>query len=172
MSSKEFLRLAMTSTSTERAGFTRLAILLGLSAAVAVVSGLVTVKSVNTWYVTLAKPAFNPPNWLFGPVWTVLYIAMAIAAWRIWSSRNHSHVGVAMGLYAAQMTLNFAWSLIFFGMHHIGAGLVDLLGLVGLLTAATFVFWRRDAVSGALMALYLAWASFAALLNFSIWRLN
>jgi benzodiazapine receptor len=162
----------MTSSSIRRSQLGSLVILLALSAAVAGVSGVTTIQNVGTWYAVLAKPPFNPPNWLFGPVWTLLYIAMAIAAWRVWGLRGRSNVAGAIGLYAAQMTLNFGWSLIFFGMHRIGAALIDILGLLGLLIATTIVFWRRDAIAGALMAPYLVWVSFAAILNFAIWRLN
>jgi len=149
-----------------------LAALLALSAAVAIVSGVVTVQSVGTWYPTLAKPPFNPPSWLFGPVWTVLYIAMAISAWRVWKLRTRVAVGGALGLYAGQMALNFAWSLIFFGLHRVGAALIDILALLLALAGTTIAFWRKDRLAGLLMVPYLAWVSFAALLNFAIWRLN
>jgi benzodiazapine receptor len=146
--------------------------LLALSATVAVVSGVVTVQSVGAWYPTLTKPPFNPPNWLFGPVWTVLYVAMAIAAWRVWKLRARVAVSGALGLYAGQMALNFAWSLIFFGLHRVGVALIDILALLLALAATTIAFWRKDRLAGLLMAPYLAWVSFAALLNFEIWRLN
>lgn len=149
-----------------------LAALLALSAAVAIVSGVVTVQSVGTWYPTLTKPPFNPPNWLFGPVWTVLYVAMALAAWRVWKLRTRAAVSGALGLYASQMALNFAWSLIFFGLHRVGAALIDILALLLALAATTIAFWLKDRVAGLLMGPYLAWVSFAALLNFEIWRLN
>ena len=160
----------MASSTQRQADLMALAALLALSAAI--VSGAVTVHSVGSWYPTLSKPPFNPPNWLFGPVWTVLYIAMAVSAWRVWRLRNRAAVTGALGLYACQMTLNFAWSLIFFGLHNIGAALVDILALLGALVATAVVFWRRERIAGLLMVPYLAWVSFAALLNFAIWRLN
>ena len=146
--------------------------LLALSAVVTVASGVATVNSVRDWYPTLAKPPFNPPNWVFGPVWTVLYIAMAVAAWRVWKQRDHAKVTGPLGLYAGQMALNFAWSLFFFGAHQIAAALIDILALSLVLAATIIGFLRRDRIAGALMAPYLAWVSFAALLNFAIWRLN
>jgi len=158
--------------TSKRADLGALALFLALSAVVAGVSGAVTIASVQTWYATLNKPSFNPPNWLFGPVWTVLYTAMAIAAWRVWRSRRWTNTGLAFGLYASQMVLNFAWSLIFFGMHQVGLALLDIAALIVLVAATTLAFWRRDAVAGALLAPYLIWVSFAALLNFSILRLN
>ena len=148
-----------------------LTLFLAASAAVATVSGVVTSHSVSSWYPTLAKPSFNPPNWLFGPVWTALYIAMAVAAWRVWRIHGRSHVG-ALGLYAGQMALNFAWSLIFFGLRQVDLALIDIVGLALLLSATTIAFWRRGPTAGLLMAPYLAWVLFAALLNFEIWRLN
>jgi len=160
------------STSIRRSDVIALGLLIAISAAVAGVSGAATIQNVGTWYASLAKPPFNPPNWLFGPVWSLLYVAMAIAAWRVWRLRARAPVAGAMGLYAGQMALNFAWSLIFFGMHRIGAALIDILGLLGLLAATAIVFWRRDAIAGALMAPYLAWVSFATVLNYAIWRLN
>ena len=143
-----------------------------MSAAVAGIGAAATLPNVATWYAVLAKPGFSPPNWLFGPVWTLLYIAMAVAAWRIWRSRDRGQVAPALKLYAAQMALNLAWSPIFFAMHHIGAAMLDILGLVVLVAAATFSFWKRDRIAGALMTPYLAWVCFAALLNIALWRLN
>ena len=155
-----------------RIDLTALAVLLLVSAAVAGLGATVTVQNVDTWYATLAKPSFNPPNWLFGPVWTVLYIVMAIAAWRVWLARRQWPVALPLGLYAAQMVLNFTWSPLFFGLHRVGAALVDILSLAGLLAATTALFWRRDRLAGALMVPYLVWVLFAAPLNFAIWRLN
>jgi translocator protein len=162
----------MALNPTRRADALALGALLALSAIVAVVSGVVTVHSVGSWYPTLTKPPFNPPNWLFGPVWTVLYVTMALAAWRIWMLRRRAKIAGALGLYVAQMALNFAWSLIFFGLHRIGAALFDILALLGMLSATTIAFWRRDRLAGVLMAPYLAWVAFAALLNLAIWSLN
>src|SRR6185312_4326619 len=161
----------MTEPSSRRSDLAALGALLAASAAIAGVSGAVTVANVGTWYEALAKPAFNPPNALFGPVWTVLYIAMAIAAWRIWRLRGRTPVGVALALYAGQLALNFAWSLLFFGAHQIGWALADILGLAILLAATTVAFGRFDTVAGSLMVPYLAWVLFAAFLNFSILRL-
>lgn len=163
----------MNAEATHRLDLAALAILLAVSAAVAGISGAATVANVGTWYATLSKPPFNPPNWLFGPVWTLLYIAMAVAAWRVWRTRDlPSDLAGPIALYTAQMGLNFAWSLIFFGLHRIGSALVDILALLVLILATTIVFWRRDVLAGVLMVPYLAWVSFAALLNFSLWRLN
>ncbi len=162
----------MNHPSSSRSDLAALVALLAASAAIAGVSGAVTIGNVHTWYAALAKPAFNPPNALFGPVWTVLYIAMAIAAWRVWRVRERAAVGGALALYAGQLALNFAWSLLFFGAHQIGWALADILGLAVFLAATTVAFWRFDTVAGSLMVPYLAWVLFAAFLNFSILRLN
>jgi len=149
-----------------------LALLLALSAIVAGISGAVTVQNVGVWYAALNKPAFNPPNAVFGPAWTVLYIAMAVAAWRVWRRRSHARVRIPTGLYLTQMVFNFAWSILFFGLHRIGDALIDILILLGLLAATTVAFWKRDKIAGALMIPYLAWVAFAAVLNAAIWTLN
>jgi benzodiazapine receptor len=162
----------MSPPASRRADLVALGALLLLSAVVAGISTEATIENVRTWYPTLIKPAFNPPNWLFGPVWTLLYIAMAVAAWRVWRLRGRSNVNGPAGLYLAQMALNFAWSLLFFGLHRVGAALVDIVGLAVLLATTLVVFWRRDAIAGLLLAPYLAWVSFAGALNFAIWRLN
>ena len=97
---------------------------------------------------------------------------MAVAAWRIWRLRGLGQTQVALQLYGAQLFLNFLWSIIFFGAHQIGLALIDIFGLLGLLVATVIGFWRRDAIAGLLMAPYLAWVAFAAVLNLAIFRLN
>lgn len=124
------------------------------------------------WYAALEKPFFNPPNWIFGPVWTFLYTAMAVAAWLVWRQLARHAVGLALGLYAAQLALNALWSWLFFGLHWMGLALVDILLLNAAIFATMLCFWRIHRVAGALFAPYLAWVSFAALLNFSLWWLN
>ena len=118
--------LASSLRPVKRHPIVELIALLALSAVVAGVSARVTVHTVATWYPTLHKPPFDPPNWLFGPVWTLLYVTMAIAAWRIWRQPDRNGKWVFEWLYAAQIALNFAWSQIFFCMHQIGAALVDI----------------------------------------------
>ena len=129
-----------------------------------------TEPSIPTWYAALAKPDFNPPNWLFAPVWTTLYVLMAIAAWRVWRSTGLK--SPEMLLWMAQLTLNFFWSAIFFSLHLIFFALVEM-GLLWLLILATLIlFWRRDRIAGLLLVPYLAWVSFAFTLNYAIWQLN
>jgi tryptophan-rich sensory protein len=140
--------------------------------AVAGVGGSVTAPAIGGWYAGLAKPGFNPPNGVFGPVWTLLYAFMAVAAWRVWRARGLHGAPLAMGLFFLQLALNLAWSLIFFGAHRIGWALADIAALWLAVAATMVLFWRHDRVSGLLFAPYLAWVSFAAALNVAIWRLN
>jgi translocator protein len=165
------LTLTPRSVFTRRYDWASLALLLALSAIVAGVSGAATVRNVGDWYAALNKPSFNPPNPIFGPVWTVLYIAMAVAAWRVWRGRDEASVAIPVRLYLAQMAFNFAWSILFFGMHKIALALVDILILLGLLAATTVAFWKCDKPAGALMVPCLAWVGFASALNFAIKRL-
>ena len=128
-----------------------------------------TEPSIPTWYAALAKPGFSPPNWLFAPVWTTLYVLMGIAAARVWKETGF---GLEIRFWTAQLVLNFLWSAIFFAAHRIGAPLIEM-GVLWLLILATLVlFWRRDRIAGLLFVPYLAWVGFAFALNLAIWRLN
>ncbi len=163
----------MTSTTAlpaRRASALTLAAFLALAFAVAAAGGLATSSSVATWYPMLRKPAWNPPAWVFGPVWSALYVAMSIAAWRVWRRRG---VGdLALCLYFAQLTANLAWSFCFFLARSPLAGLLDIVALLGLLVATTAAFFRVDRVAGWLLVPYVAWVSFAAAFNAAIWRLQ
>ena len=142
-----------------------------LCLAVGAAGGLATSTSVNTWYPTLAKPAFNPPNWVFAPVWTTLYVLMALAAWRVWRS-GAAGARLALGAWALQLALNLCWSLVFFGLQAIGAALAEIAVLLAAILLAAFLSWRIDRLAGALYAPYLAWVAFAAVLNAALWQLN
>ena len=124
------------------------------------------------WYAALAKPAWNPPNWIFGPVWTALYTLMAVAAWRIWRQAGFGGAGVALGLFIVQLVLNALWSYLFFGLHRIDWALADILALWAAILAVLVLFWRLQAAAGALLVPYLAWVGFAAVLNHALWALN
>ena len=141
-----------------------------LCLAVGGVSGFVTVQSVQEWYPTLNKPFFNPPSWIFGPVWTLLYIMMAVAAWRVWL--EGSVAKPALNLFFIQLVLNFFWTIIFFGMKNIGLALVEIIALWIMIALTLRAFMKIAKPAGWMMAPYLAWVSFATLLNASIWRLN
>lgn len=121
------------------------------------------------WYAGLAKPPFNPPNWIFGPVWSVLYLLIAFAGWRIW---NRNPAGLAMQVWFAQLALNFAWTPVFFGLQSPGFALVIILPMLALIVWFIRLTWDRDRVSALCFIPYAVWVGFATLLNASIVWLN
>lgn len=140
--------------------------------AVSVAGGAATATSVSTWYQALQKPPFNPPDWLFAPVWTVLYVMMAIAGWRVWRAHGLRGARVALALFAIQLALNLGWSFVFFGYRQIGAALAEIVVLLVAIVTTAILFWRRDRIAGALLIPYGGWVAFAATLNFALWQLN
>lgn len=130
-----------------------------------------TITSIESWYQTINKPSFNPPGWLFGPVWTTLYILMGIACYLIWKS-NHPQKKPLLILYFAQLGLNALWSPAFFGMESSVLGLVVIIPLWVLIFLSVKKFKLINSWASWLMIPYLAWVSFATVLNFSIWWLN
>lgn len=132
---------------------------------------LITDKSVRTWYPTLRKPPGTPPPWLFGPVWTALYLLMAVSAWLIWRDYRWG-ARAALLIFFAQLALNLAWSAIFFGARQIGFAAVEILILWSAILFNMFIFHALNAVSPYLLLPYLLWVSYASYLNFGIWRLN
>jgi len=123
----------------------------------------------GTWYAGLAKPSFNPPGWVFAPVWTVLYVLIAVAGWRAW---RQDPGGWPMRLWWVQLALNFAWAPIFFFAHQIGLALVVILLLLGAILVFIAMCWRSDRLTSWLFSPYAAWVGFASLLNGSIFALN
>jgi translocator protein len=123
----------------------------------------------GAWYADLSKPAFNPPNWIFAPVWTVLYVMIAIAGWRTWLQENNS---LALQLWFAQMLLNFSWSPVFFRLHKMGLGLVIILTLLATIVGFIAVQIRENRLAAGLFVPYAAWVAFASALNYSLLRLN
>jgi tryptophan-rich sensory protein len=136
------------------------------------VGSWVTATSVTTWYRSLQKASFNPPEGYFSPVWIVLYFLMAIAGWRIWSIGNSRAERVALVFFAVQLGLNMAWSVLFFGYQRVGLALAEMIVLLLTVMATTVLFWRIDRLSGLLLAPYLLWLGFATVLTTFIWRLN
>ena len=134
------------------------------------IAGLVTADASVTWFPTLKKPSFNPPSWVFAPVWSLLYIMMAIAAWRVWL--EGSIAKPALNLFFIQLVLNFAWSLLFFGLHSPALALIDIVAMWIMIVLTMRAFFKIAKPSGWLLAPYLAWVSFATILNASIWWLN
>jgi tryptophan-rich sensory protein len=138
--------------------------------AVGAVASIFTAPNIAGWYAGLVKPSFNPPNWVFAPVWTALYIAMAVAAWRVW--RITGWRSGALRLYTLQLTLNFFWSVIFFKAHLIRVAMADLVALFIVVAVTGLVFWRTERTAGLLFIPYLAWTGFALALNYDLWVLN
>ncbi len=139
---------------------------------VSVAGGAVTASSVGTWYQALQKPPFNPPDWLFAPVWTVLYVMMAVAGWRVWRKHGLRGARAAMALFGIQLALNLAWSFVFFGYRLIGAALIEIVVLLVAIVLTTILLWRRDRFAGVLFIPYAGWVAFATALNFALWQLN
>lgn len=153
-----------------RNDFVALAVFLTACFAVAALGSLATSPEIPGWYAGLKKPSWTPPNWLFGPVWTALYICMAVAGWMVW--KRVGWQAVAMTLFAIQLALNLAWSYIFFRYHNTGWAFVEIV-LLWLAIAATAVkFAGVSQIAAALLVPYLLWVSYAAALNLAIWRLN
>lgn len=131
-----------------------------------------TAGEVRGWYRTLNRPVIAPPNWVFGPVWTLLYALMAVAAWRVWLATPSTARTVGLTLFLVQLALNLAWSWIFFRSHAIGAALAEVVVLWLVIGITALVFGRVAPAAAWLLVPYLAWVSFATALNAAYWRLN
>lgn len=142
-----------------------------VSFAASAVGALASVRA-NTFYGQLVQPAWAPPATVFGPVWTVLYALMAIAAWLVWRSDRSAATRAALWLFAAQLLLNALWSWLFFAWHRGAWAFADIVALWILLVATLVAFWRVRPLAGALLVPYLLWVSFASALNYSVWQLN
>lgn len=153
---------------------TKIVIALIVCLAVGYSASTVTRPSVETWYPTLIKPAFNPPNWIFMPVWTILYIFMAVAAGLVWDKikGQNEEVKKALGFFLIQLTLNAIWSYLFFGLKNPLLALIEIV-LLWLFIYETYLkFIKINKIAGYLLVPYMAWVAFAGVLNASIWWLN
>jgi tryptophan-rich sensory protein len=138
----------------------------------AALGGLATSGSVRDWYPTIAKPGWTPPSWVFGPVWTLLYISMGVAAWLVWNSADADGRRIALAVFFVQLVLNPLWSVIFFGWHRPGWAAVEIVMLWLAILGTVILFWKIRPLAGAILLPYLVWVSFAAVLNLAIWNLN
>lgn len=138
---------------------------------VAGLGSLATFSQIPTWYATIAKPAWNPPSWLFGPVWTVLYLLMAISLYLLWTSKNKDKAR-AIDFFYIQLILNILWSWIFFGWHQIGLALVEIILLWVFIFATIISSYKVSRIGSWLLIPYILWVSFAGYLNYTIWMLN
>ena len=124
------------------------------------------------WYASLAKPSWNPPSYVFGPVWTTLYILMGISAWLVWRKVGFSGAASVLGLFLVQLVLNSLWSYLFFGIHQPGLALIEIVILWSVILVITIGFWRISVIAGIMLLPYLCWVGFASVLNLQLWRLN
>ena len=152
----------------------RIAIVVIICLAVGYLSGMVTRASITTWYPTLVKPSFNPPNWIFAPVWTSLYVMMGVAAGLIWNqiTTQKSAVTKALQIFAIQLILNALWSYLFFGLHNLMLATIEVVLLWLMIFETYSQFAKINKTASYLMLPYLAWVSFASVLTASIWWLN
>jgi len=137
------------------------------------IGSLATTKAIPTWYQALKKPSFNPPDWLFGPAWTLLYLLMAVAAFLVWKQGfGAPGVKLALAVFLVQLVLNALWSILFFGLRSPLTGLVDIVALWLAILATIVLFFQVSTAAGILLLPYIGWVTFAALLNAAILRLN
>lgn len=151
--------------------FIKIAVCVLLCTGLGFASGFSTINEITGWYQQIQKPSWNPPNWIFSPVWTTLYILMGIAAGIVWHSKEEGK-SKALLLFVIQFLFNLAWSFIFFRQHEIGWALVEIITMLVLIIATTVSFYRINRLAGYLMIPYILWVSFATCLNAAIWMLN
>ncbi len=138
-----------------------------------IIGSFFTTASIKSWYVGIAKPAFNPPNWIFGPVWTTLFALMGIAAFLIWKKGGgRKDIKIALGIFIVQLALNTLWSIIFFGLHNPGAAFIELIFLWLAILTTIIAFAKISKAAAWLLAPYILWVTFAGYLNFAIWQLS
>lgn len=154
----------------------KLLISLAVSFAAAAIGSVFTFSAIPTWYALLAKPSFSPPNWLFGPVWSLLYTLMGVALFRVWNTKPTASTKprrtLAFSLFGAQLVFNALWSIVFFGLHQLGPALIVIAALWLAILACIITFWRLERTAALLLLPYLAWVTFASVLNFAVWQLN
>jgi tryptophan-rich sensory protein len=149
-----------------------LVVFVGICLLVGFIGGYSTRHAIETWYAGLTKPSWNPPNWVFGPVWTILYILMGIAAWYVWRAPQSPARSLALWIFGIQLFLNFIWTPLFFGMHAVGWAAVDIVFLWLGISGFIFASWRVNPTAAVLFIPYWAWVTYASTLNIAIWRLN
>ena len=136
------------------------------------VAGVAGAARPGAWYRGINKPSWNPPDWVFAPVWSLLYTLMGVAAWLVWQQRAETAVQLALGLFVVQLLCNALWSWLFFGWHRMGVAMLELMVLWCLILATIVAFWQVRPLAGGLLIPYLTWVSFAGFLNYTLWHLN
>ena len=151
----------------------KLIIAIIIPVAVGAISGFFTATGVESWYQTINKPSWNPPGWIFAPVWTTLYIMMGVALFLVWKSDSSDILKkTAITLFTIQLVLNFFWSFIFFDQHQIGWALVEIIAMWIFILLTIFAFGNISKLAAWLLVPYISWVSFATILNYTIWKLN
>ena len=136
------------------------------------IGGMATASSVDDWYSEVIKPPWNPPNWIFGPVWSILYLMMGVSAWLIWKESQFKKANLELGWFAFHLVLNVLWSVIFFGLQSPGWAAIEIVLLWISIAVSILLFFRRSKLAAIMLVPYLAWVTFAMFLNYSIWYLN
>lgn len=150
----------------------KLVISIALPVVVGALSGFFTTTGVGSWYQTINKPSWNPPGWIFGPVWTTLYVLMGIALYQVWRSPGTKARNTALLFFAVQLILNFFWSFIFFNKQNIGGALMEIIVLWVFILLTIFAFARINKLAAWLLVPYISWVSFATILTYTIWKMN
>ena len=141
--------------------------------AAGIIGSVFTAPNIQTWYASVEKPPFNPPNWLFAPVWTVLFLLMGISLYLVWDKGvKNGKVRIALSVFAAQLVLNVVWSVLFFGLQSPLYAFVEIMILWIAIAFTIFTFYRISKRAGLILVPYLLWVSFAMVLNYYIWVLN
>ena len=148
-----------------------LAAWIGLSLCAGAVGAIASARA-RTFYASLDRPSWSPPGWIFGPVWTVLYVLMGSAAWMVWRERGWSSAPGALSIFCIQLVLNGLWSWLFFAWHRGGLALAEVVVLALAIVATMIAFAQVNELAAALLIPYIAWVSFASALNYSLWRRN
>ena len=152
-----------------------LALVIVLTYLISLPAGLATSQSVGTWYVNIIKPSFNPPNWVFAPVWTMLYSLMSVAVWNVWNGLKETNKSIAikiMSIYFFHLLVGASWSFAFFVFHQIFLSVCVIILIILFIIWLMKTYWLINKASFYLMIPYLLWSSFALILNISIWKLN
>jgi tryptophan-rich sensory protein len=157
----------------KKANLLKLMIALIIPQIIAIMGSLFTTPEIGTWYVDLVKPSFNPPSWLFAPVWTSLFILMGIAAYLVWrKGLDKKENKSALLIFIFQLSLNLFWSFIFFTLHNPGVAFTEIISLWFAILATIIAFFQISKAAGYLLIPYILWVTFAAFLNYNIWQLN
>lgn len=152
--------------------FTKLIVSILICELVGIIGSFFTVRGVDGWYRKIKRPSFNPPSWIFGPVWTLLYLMMGVSIYFIWISAGSFNITLAIVIFLVQLFLNLIWSLLFFKMHSPKWAFVDIVLMFIAILATIIVFYPISRVAAYLLIPYILWVGFASFLNFSIWKLN